>query len=195
MIDLQSLNLEVPTASDLKIIDRSKEAKLAARRLRREIARRLEKLDSGTLVLAARSLFPQGEVVDSVELLARSITGALDRVADLKSRIDNAREEERARLKPLISAAIRRVLDLAGVPEAVEAKLREIDVQEREKSEKLQRLGLNDERVSLLLVEEFAERRAKLENQASELRKERAAWEKFLRSYDESDLPAVELAM
>jgi hypothetical protein len=179
----------------LKIIDRNREAKMAARRLRREIAKRLEKIDSATIVSAARHFFPQGEVVDSVELLARSITGALDRAAGFKSRIDNAREEERARLKPLISAAIRRVLDLAGVPEAVEAKLREIDVQERQKYEKLQRLGLNDERIERLLAEEFAERRAKLETQAAELRKERAGWERFLQTYDEGDLPAVELAM
>ncbi|MDR1708614.1 MAG: hypothetical protein LBS70_02720 [Candidatus Accumulibacter sp.] len=195
MLDLQSLNLEVPTASDLKITDRSKEAKMAARRLRREIARRIEKLDSASLVAAARCFFPAAKPEDSVEALALAIAGALEKIEDFKAKIDNARDEERARLRPLISAAIRRVLDLAGVPEAVEGKLREIDVQEREKSANLQKLGLNDERVSRLLTEEFTERRAKLQVQAAKLREERGAWGKFLQTYDESDLPAVELAM
>jgi hypothetical protein len=188
-------HLEIPKIETLKILERDQDARRAARRLLHETARRIEKFSSLTAVVLATNTYPEVSPADAVENLAAEVKDCLEKIADFETRTRAASDAEHERQRPIVSFALKRLMHLEDRPEAIENQLRQLAEKERQKSETLRKVGLGDERISTLLDEEFAQRRAELIVRARETREERDAWRKFMKTLDEADCPPVEMAM
>ncbi len=186
---------QLPTPNFREIVNfrHDKVAVDSLHQMRHRLSANIAKVPLESLLALAKSRFPEaGTDAAAIAALDREVMSLMGELHAHGMEIDSLVKAETDRLKPFISDVVQRVLAMQGELQAVEKAFRSMEADLDTERGRLLKAGLKSSEVDRLMADAATSReaeKASLLEKCEVMEREQAAFELFLKTLDERDLP------